>query len=156
MDWARTTARQDERHLSVWDFARLVLEVWRVCTQHLTWQVKSSLIYKITILLYHQVCLSYWCFCQYSAHSIFCGPFSPNNSRKTTIAHPLGRGMGVLREFEVWPKLYHRSCCVVCNIVLCYLSRVFHFYTKLLHLLTNSYLPLLKPGDGKQRTPLCF
>ena len=25
--------------------------------------------------------------------------------------------MGVFREFEVWPKIYHRSFCALCNIV---------------------------------------
>ena len=42
----------------------------------------------------------------------------PNNSRKTPIARPLGRGMGVSREFEIWPKFYTRSCCDVCIVVL--------------------------------------
>ena len=35
--------------------------------------------------------------------------FFPNNSWKTPIARPLGRGMGVFCEFEVGPKLYIRS-----------------------------------------------
>ena len=49
----------------------------------------------------------------YSALPISRGHLSPNNSRKTPIAHPLGRGVDVLREFQVWPNLYHRSCCAV-------------------------------------------
>ena len=55
---------------------------------------------------------------RYTAFPIYRGNFSPNNSRKAPIARQLGRGMGVLREFEMWPKLFHRSCCTVCNIVL--------------------------------------
>ena len=64
----------------------------------------------------------------YSGLPISLGHFSPNNSRKTPIARPLGRGMGVLREFKVWPKLYHRSCCAVCNFFFIFyrdISRVF-------------------------------
>ena len=34
---------------------------------------------------------------------LYRGLFSPNNSRKTPIARPLGRGMVVVREFLVWP-----------------------------------------------------
>ena len=54
----------------------------------------------------------------YSASPISCGCFPANNSRKTSIARPLGRGMGVFREFEIWPKFYTQSCCAGCNIVL--------------------------------------
>ena len=53
----------------------------------------------------------------YSALPISRGHCSPHNSRKTLIARPLGRGMGVFREFEMWPKFYLRKCCAVCNIV---------------------------------------
>ena len=42
----------------------------------------------------------------YSALSIYHGQLSPNNSRGTPIARPLGRGMGVFREILVWPKFY--------------------------------------------------
>ena len=52
----------------------------------------------------------------YIALSISRGHFSPNKSRKIPIARPWGRGMGVFREFEVWPKFYHRNC-AVCNDV---------------------------------------
>ena len=57
----------------------------------------------------------------YSARPIYRGPSPhppPNNSRKTAIAHPQGRDMGVFHEFEVWPKFYLRNNCIVCNIVL--------------------------------------
>ena len=37
----------------------------------------------------------------------------PDNSRKTPIARPLGRGMDVFREFKVF--FYLRSCCSLCN-----------------------------------------
>ena len=43
---------------------------------------------------------------------------SPNNSRKTTIARPNGRAMGLFRDFNVSPKFYLRSCCALCNIEL--------------------------------------
>ena len=54
----------------------------------------------------------------YSALLICGGNFSPNNPRKTPIPCPLGRGMGVFREYEAWLKFYFRSCCAGCNIVL--------------------------------------
>ena len=54
----------------------------------------------------------------YSALPISRCHFSPNDSHKTPIARPLGRGMGVFREVEVWPKFYLRSCCARCIIVL--------------------------------------
>ena len=38
----------------------------------------------------------------YSALPISRGHFSPSNSWEKSIVHPLGRGMGVLRGFEVW------------------------------------------------------
>ena len=38
------------------------------------------------------------------------GHTSPLISRKAAIARPLGLGMGVFLEFEVWPKFYLRSC----------------------------------------------
>ena len=38
---------------------------------------------------------------EYSAIPISRGHFPPNNSRKTPIARPHGRAMGVFREFEV-------------------------------------------------------
>ena len=60
------------------------------------------------------MCVAAW----YSALPTSRGHFSPHNSRKTLIARPLGRGMGVFREFEMWPKFYIQSCCAVCNIVL--------------------------------------
>ena len=50
-------------------------------------------------------------------HQICCSHFSPNNSRKTPTAQALGWGIGVFREFEVWPKFYLRSC-AECNITL--------------------------------------
>ena len=55
---------------------------------------------------------------QYNALPISRGQLSPNNSRKTSIARPLGRGMDFFRKFEIWPKSYLRSCCVGWNIVL--------------------------------------
>ena len=55
----------------------------------------------------------------YSALPISRGHFSPNNSRKTPIARPLGRSMGVFRGFEIWPKFHLRSCCTGCKVVLC-------------------------------------
>ena len=48
---------------------------------------------------------------------LYRGLFSPNNSRKTPIAHSLGRGMVVFREFIVWPKFYLRIPCAVCSMV---------------------------------------
>ena len=36
----------------------------------------------------------------------------------TLIARPLGRVMGVFREFEVWPDVYLQCCWFVCSIVL--------------------------------------
>ena len=54
----------------------------------------------------------------YSALPISHGHFSPNNSRKTPMARPFGRDMGVFRELKIWPKFRIRSCCTVCNIVL--------------------------------------
>ena len=54
----------------------------------------------------------------YNALPISRGHFSPKNSRKAPKARPLRRGMGVFREFGVWPKFYLRSCCTVCNSVL--------------------------------------
>ena len=52
------------------------------------------------------------------------GHFSPDNLRKTSITHPLGRDprgwdMRVCREFHVWPKFNTRISCAACNIVLC-------------------------------------
>ena len=54
----------------------------------------------------------------YSALPISHGHSSLNNSQETPIARPLGRAMGVLRGFKVWPTLYRRGHFVVCNIVL--------------------------------------
>ena len=54
----------------------------------------------------------------YSALPISRGHFYFNNSRKTAIARPSGRGMAVFRKFEIWSKFCLRSCCSVCNIVL--------------------------------------
>ena len=74
-----------------------------------------------------------WC-C--SALPIYRGHFSPHNSRKTPIARPLGRGMGVFREFEVWPKFYLRSCCtwaISCYVVPWYIDSLYSI------LLANSY-----------------
>ena len=45
------------------------------------------------------------------------GYFSPNNSGMTPIARPLGRDMGVFREFEV-SLLSKLLCCVQCSVVL--------------------------------------
>ena len=52
----------------------------------------------------------------YSALSIYRGLFSPNNSRKTPIARPLGRDMVVFRDFLIWPKFYLGSYCAVDDI----------------------------------------
>ena len=46
------------------------------------------------------------------------GHFSPNNSRKTSTGRPLGRCICVFQEFEFCPKIYLRSCCAGCNVVL--------------------------------------
>ena len=54
----------------------------------------------------------------YSALPISRGHFSPSNSQKTAIAHPLGWYMDVFLEFEVWPKFNTRIYWIVCNIVL--------------------------------------
>ena len=54
----------------------------------------------------------------YSAFPIAHGHFFSNNSRKTAITRPLGRGMGVYREFEIWSKFCLLSCCTVVNILL--------------------------------------
>ena len=40
----------------------------------------------------------------YSALPRSCGNFSPNYSRKAALARPLGRGVGVFHEIEMWPK----------------------------------------------------
>ena len=44
--------------------------------------------------------------------------FFPNKSRQTPIARPLGRAIGVFREFKFWSKFYFRSYYARCNIVL--------------------------------------
>ena len=54
----------------------------------------------------------------YSTLTISCTHFSPSNSWKTPMTHPLGRDMGVFCEFNVWPKFRIRRCCTVCNIML--------------------------------------
>ena len=57
------------------------------------------------------------------------GYFSPNNQWKTSIARPLGQGMDVFREFEVWPKVYLRTllCSVQFHVILCRdISRVYN------------------------------
>ena len=54
--------------------------------------------------------------CHYSALPIYDGHL--NNSRKTPMAHPLGRGMDGFREFEMWPQFYLQICCALLNIVL--------------------------------------
>ena len=51
----------------------------------------------------------------YSGLAIYHSLFSPNNSRKTPIARPLGRGMVVFGESLVWSKLY--LYCAVYSIV---------------------------------------
>ena len=76
--------------------------------------------------LVRHICIpkKYTWFAVYSALPIFRGPFSPHNSPKTPIAHPLGRCMGVFREFEVWPKYmyYLWGCCaVVLFAISCYI-----------------------------------
>ena len=48
-----------------------------------------------------------------SARRIYRGLISPNNSRETSIAVLLGRGMGVFHEIIVWPKFYVR---IQCNV----------------------------------------
>ena len=59
----------------------------------------------------------------YSALAISRGHFYFNNLRKTAIARPLGRGMAVLREFEIWSKLLY---CVQYRVILCRdISRVY-------------------------------
>ena len=60
------------------------------------------------------------CIRLYCALAISHGNISPNNSRKTPIACPLGRGMGVFWEFEVQSKFYIRSSYTGYNIVLYY------------------------------------
>ena len=55
---------------------------------------------------------------RYSSLPIYCGQLSSNYSRKTTMACPRWRGMGVFHEFRVWPKSYLLSCRAGCNIVL--------------------------------------
>ena len=52
---------------------------------------------------------------QQRALLIFHGHFNPNNSQKTLLARPLGRGLGLFREFEVWPKFNIWRCSAVCN-----------------------------------------
>ena len=52
----------------------------------------------------------------YSALSIYCGLFSPNNTREIPIAHPLGPGMGVFCEIIVWPKFYLWIQWTMCSI----------------------------------------
>ena len=69
--------------------------------------------------LHKQVCPMYpVCARKYNAPPIYHGIFSPDNSLKTPIARPLGRGMVVFREFIVWPKFYIRIYCAVCSTVL--------------------------------------
>ena len=53
----------------------------------------------------------------YSALPISRSHFPPHDSWETPIAHPLGRGTGVVREFKMRPKFYILSSCAVCNIV---------------------------------------
>ena len=48
---------------------------------------------------------------RYGAISIFRGHFL--QITKNTLALPWGRGMGVFREFEEWPKSYLRNCCAM-------------------------------------------
>ena len=67
-------------------------------TQWQHWQQFSSITYlfgMIYIYIYIYI---------YSTLPIYRGLSSPNNSRMTPIARPLGRGMGVFRESLIWPK----------------------------------------------------
>ena len=64
----------------------------------------------------------------YSALAISRGHFYSNNLRKTAIARPLGRGMAIFREFEIWSKFFLRSCCTACNIVL-YCAAIYREYS---------------------------
>ena len=56
----------------------------------------------------------------FSALPISRSHFYKNNSRKMRIAHPLGRDMGVFREFNVWLKFQLQRYCAVRNIMLRY------------------------------------
>ena len=64
----------------------------------------------------------------YSALPIYRSHFSLNNSRKTPITRPLGRGMGVFRKFKTWLKFHLRSCCAGCNVVL-YCTAIYRVYS---------------------------
>ena len=57
---------------------------------------------------------------KYSVIAISLGHFSPNNSRRTSMACPSGRAIGVFSEFGVRRNLYRRSSCTMCSIRLHY------------------------------------
>ena len=68
---------------------------WSICTQ----AVISSFV----------ACLS----SVYRALPISPGHFSPNNSRKTTMALPQRWDKGIFQELEVWPKFFRGIYCIV-------------------------------------------
>ena len=71
----------------------------------------------------------------YSALLISCGHFSQNNSWKTPIARPWGRGMGVFREFKIWSKSCLQSCCASNTMLYCtamYRGSIIHMMKSLL------------------------
>ena len=54
----------------------------------------------------------------YSALPIYRGLFSPNNSRETSMARPLGRGKDVFLEDRILADVHLWIQCTVCGIVL--------------------------------------
>ena len=52
--------------------------------------------------------------------NVKCTPDISQYLTKGRHISPIQRGMTVIREFEIWSKLYH---CNVCNIVLYYFHR---------------------------------
>ena len=56
MDWAKTTPRRDEKHLSFCDLVCLILEVW----QYLYCHILSNVVLCLTPLLTHCVLIRCW------------------------------------------------------------------------------------------------
>ena len=56
MDWAKTTPRRDEKHLSFWVLVRLILEDW----QYLYCHILSNVILSLTPLITHCVLIRCW------------------------------------------------------------------------------------------------
>ena len=103
-------------------FPKTISRKTKYCACFLSWIMKIGSCFEICFsMVYYDIALNpveyntyYNIQCVPDISRSFFGYFSPNNSRKTPIARPSGRGMGAFGAFEVWPKFYLWSVCALC------------------------------------------